>query len=109
MQYAVLADGLGRPLTAEELDELIRLLDQAGNVTRDPATGAAIAWTPSAWAAQALRSQRIDGKTLLTIPRECRGFVLETLHFWVGEVNSARVEELRYALHAELVAEVEAA
>ena len=107
--YTVLADGVGRLLSTEELDELIRRLDRAGLVQRDPATGSVIRRSPSAWAAEKLQSQRDEGKTLLTIPRKCRGCVLEILHSWVGEAKSWRLDELRYALHNELVAEERAA
>lgn len=107
--YTVLADGVGRLLSVEELDELIRRLDRAGLVQRDPASGAVIRRSPSALAAAALRSQRDEGKTLLTIPRKCRGSVLDTLHPWVGDAKSWRLLELRYALYNELAAEDRAA
>ena len=110
MQYVVLVGARGRPLTAEELDALIRRLDQTGNATRNPATGAAISWTPLAHVAETLRSQRDAGITPLRIRREFRGLVLQVLHGWAGETDfSERLYDLRDALHFELAAEEEAA
>ena len=110
MQQVVLVGARGRPLTAEELDALIRRLDQPGCATQHPATRTAVSWTPSAHVAETLRSQRDAGITLLRIRREFRSLVLESLHGWAGEADfSERLYDLRDARHFELAAAAEAA
>ena len=109
MQYAVAADGAACPVTEHEIDALIHRLDHTGVVQRD-ASGAVVWRSPSAAAAETLRSQRGDGRSVLEIPIELRGTVLETLHRWVGAADfSTRLADLRYALHADLAVEAKAA
>jgi hypothetical protein len=105
VQQVVLVGARGRPLTAEELDALIRRLDQPGYATQHPATRTAVSWTPSAHVAETLRSQRDAGITPLRIRREFRSLVLESLHGWAGEADfSERLYDLRDARHFELAA-----
>jgi hypothetical protein len=109
MQYAVAADGAACPVTEHEVEVLIHRLDHVGVVQRD-ARGVVVWRSPSAAAAEALRSQRGEGRRVLEIPPELRGTVLETLHRWVGAVDfSQRLADLRYALHADLAVEAKAA
>jgi len=109
MQYAVTADGSAWPVSEHEVDALIHRLDHVGVVQRD-ASGAVVWRSPSATAAETLRSQRGYGRSVLEIPIELRGTVLETLHRWVGAADfSKRLADLRYAFHAELAGEAKAA
>jgi hypothetical protein len=110
MQYAVTADGSAWPVSEHEVDALIHRLDHTGVVQRDPGTRSIVWRSPSAVVAEALRRQRDEGMTVLEIPRELRGTVLETLHRWVGAADfSQRLADLRYAFHAELAGEAKAA
>ncbi len=110
MQYAVSADGSAWLVSEHEVDALIHRLDHTGVVQRDLSTRSVVWRSPSAVVAEALRRQLDEGMTVLEIPRELRGTVLETLHRWVGaEDFSTRLADLRYAFHAELADEAKAA
>jgi hypothetical protein len=110
MKYAVSADGAACPVTAQELEVLLYRLDRTGVVRRDPSSGSVVWRSPSAAAAEELRSQRERGATVLELPPALRGAVLETLQRWVGAADfSDRLADLRHAFHAELDEEAKAA
>lgn len=104
--FAILADGLPRPVSADTVKELLGRLDRMGLVRRDLETGEIVERSASAQLAEDIRHAIARGDRVFEPTDADAGGLLAALYSWLDETVVSEFPEdamvLRYSLHSQL-------